>query len=136
MQLNISTASSKWKNSHTNNATSDASKNVRNPTHPRITAIAVPAYTMLGIASSARSSTVSAGAADDAEEDGAEPATDDADTDARWLRRRRAAVDSAAAASSKDAALLVTLPPGGYTVEVTGVNATTGVALVEVYEVP
>ena len=40
------------------------------------------------------------------------------------------------ATTSKDAALLVTLPPGGYTVEVTGVNATTGVALVEVYEVP
>jgi len=40
------------------------------------------------------------------------------------------------AATSKDAALLATLAPGGYTVQVSGVNNTTGVALVEVYEVP
>ncbi len=39
-------------------------------------------------------------------------------------------------AVSKDAALLFTLQPGNYTVEVSGVNNTTGVALVEVYEVP
>ncbi len=39
-------------------------------------------------------------------------------------------------ANSKDAALRVTLQPGNYTVQVTGVNGTTGVALVEVYEVP
>ena len=39
-------------------------------------------------------------------------------------------------AASKDAALLVTLAPGNYTAQVTGVNGTTGVALVEVYEVP
>jgi len=38
--------------------------------------------------------------------------------------------------TSKDAALLVTLAPGNYTAQVTGVNGTTGVALVEVYEVP
>ncbi len=38
--------------------------------------------------------------------------------------------------TSKDSALLLTLPPGNYTVEVSGVNATTGVALVEVYAVP
>ena len=37
---------------------------------------------------------------------------------------------------SKDAALLGTLPPGAYTAQVSGVNSTTGVALVEVYEVP
>jgi hypothetical protein len=50
-----------------------------------------------------------------------------------------AAVDVGAfalAANSKDAALLVTLPPGSYTVQVNGVGGTTGVALVEVYEVP
>ena len=35
---------------------------------------------------------------------------------------------------SQDAALLVTLPPGGYTVQVTGVNSTTGVALLEIYD--
>ena len=40
------------------------------------------------------------------------------------------------AATSKDAALLTTLSPGGYTVQVSGVANTTGVALVEVYEVP
>jgi hypothetical protein len=40
------------------------------------------------------------------------------------------------AATSKDAALLVTLAPGGYTAQVSGVGNTTGVALIEVYEVP
>jgi len=39
-------------------------------------------------------------------------------------------------AGSKDAAVLVTLGPGIYTVQVSGVNSTTGVAMVEVYEVP
>ena len=38
-------------------------------------------------------------------------------------------------AGSKDAALLLTLNPGTYTVQVSGVGNTTGVALVEVYEV-
>ena len=37
---------------------------------------------------------------------------------------------------SKDAAILITLPPGIYTAQVTGANGTTGLALVEVYEVP
>jgi len=37
---------------------------------------------------------------------------------------------------SRDAVLLVTLPPGSYTAQVSGVNNTTGAALVEVYEVP
>lgn len=38
--------------------------------------------------------------------------------------------------ASLDAALLVTLPPGSYTAQVSGVGNTTGVALIEVYEVP
>src|ERR1019366_5985330 len=38
-------------------------------------------------------------------------------------------------AASKDAAMVVTLPPGAYTAMVTGKNATTGVALVEVYDI-
>ncbi len=38
--------------------------------------------------------------------------------------------------ASKDAMLLVTLPPGGYTAQVSGADGGTGVALVEVYEVP
>jgi aryl-phospho-beta-D-glucosidase BglC (GH1 family) len=38
--------------------------------------------------------------------------------------------------SSKDAAILLTLAPGAYTAVVSGVNGTTGVALVEVYAVP
>jgi hypothetical protein len=38
------------------------------------------------------------------------------------------------AAGSKDAAVLVTLQPGAYTVHVTGVANTTGIALVEVYD--
>ena len=37
--------------------------------------------------------------------------------------------------STADAALMVTLPPGVYTATVSGVNDTTGIALVEVYEV-
>jgi outer membrane protein assembly factor BamB len=38
-------------------------------------------------------------------------------------------------AGSWDAALLLTLPPGPYTAQVSGVNGATGVALVEIYEV-
>jgi competence protein ComEC len=37
---------------------------------------------------------------------------------------------------SKDAALLTTLAPGVYTVQVTGASGTTGVAMVELYDVP
>ncbi|NJL73609.1 MAG: hypothetical protein HC888_19860 [Candidatus Competibacteraceae bacterium] len=37
---------------------------------------------------------------------------------------------------SNDAAFVVTLPPGGYTVQASGVGSATGVALVEVYLVP
>ncbi len=37
---------------------------------------------------------------------------------------------------SKDAALLVTLAPGAYTAQIAGAGATSGVALVEIYEVP
>lgn len=40
------------------------------------------------------------------------------------------------APASRDAALLVTLHPGGYTAQVTGVANTTGVALIEIYELP
>jgi hypothetical protein len=39
-----------------------------------------------------------------------------------------------AADNSKDAALVVRLPPGGYTVQATGVGDTTGNVLVEVYD--
>ncbi len=42
----------------------------------------------------------------------------------------------ALAPGSRDAALLVTLAPGGYTVQVSGVGNTTGQAIVEIYEVP
>ena len=38
--------------------------------------------------------------------------------------------------TSKDAMLLVTLAPGAYTAQVTGVAGSAGSALVEVYEVP
>ncbi len=37
---------------------------------------------------------------------------------------------------SRDAALLLVLEPGSYTVQVTGVGNTTGVALVEIYDTP
>jgi hypothetical protein len=39
-------------------------------------------------------------------------------------------------ASSKDAAILLTLTPGAYTAVVSGINGSTGVALVEVYATP
>lgn len=39
-------------------------------------------------------------------------------------------------ATAPDSALLVNLAPGAYTAQVTGVNSGTGIALVEVYEVP
>ena len=39
-------------------------------------------------------------------------------------------------AVAKDSAMLVTLAPGSYTAQVSGVGGTTGVALVEIYEVP
>jgi sugar lactone lactonase YvrE len=38
--------------------------------------------------------------------------------------------------TSKDAAIVITLPPGNYTAQVSGVGRTNGVALVEVYDVP
>ena len=38
--------------------------------------------------------------------------------------------------TSTDAAVLLTLDPGAYTAVVSGVNADTGVSLVEVYDVP
>jgi len=37
---------------------------------------------------------------------------------------------------AKDAALTVSLPPGGYTVQVQGAGGGTGTALVEIYELP
>ncbi len=37
--------------------------------------------------------------------------------------------------SSTDSLLLVTLSPGGYTAQVTGLNATTGIGVVQIYEV-
>lgn len=38
--------------------------------------------------------------------------------------------------TSRDAALIVALPPGSYTAQISGVGATTGIALVEIYELP
>lgn len=42
----------------------------------------------------------------------------------------------ALSAASRDAAIVATLPPGNYTAQVSGVGNSTGVALVEVYELP
>ena len=39
-------------------------------------------------------------------------------------------------AGSRDAVILTSLPPGAYTVVVSGVGATSGTALVELYVVP
>jgi hypothetical protein len=38
--------------------------------------------------------------------------------------------------ASLDSALLVSLPPGPYTAQVSGVKGDSGVALIEVYDVP
>ena len=40
------------------------------------------------------------------------------------------------APGSQDSALLVNLAPGSYTAQVTGADGGTGVALVEIYELP
>jgi hypothetical protein len=40
------------------------------------------------------------------------------------------------AASAADAALVVTLAPGNYTAQLTGAGGTSGIALLEVYELP
>ena len=58
----------------------------------------------------------------------------------RFVRQQAApeksALDGIANPSSKDSMLLMTLPPGGYTAQASGVGGVGGVAIVEVYEVP
>jgi sugar lactone lactonase YvrE len=44
--------------------------------------------------------------------------------------------DFTLSSGSADCAMVATLPPGAYTAQVTGVNGTTGIALLEVYNVP
>jgi len=60
-----------------------------------------------------------------------------ASADAEWVR---AATNQVGAfqleAQSKDSALLITLAPGAYTVHAAGADGGTGVALIEVYELP
>ena len=50
-----------------------------------------------------------------------------------WPRRRLTVGAFALDGGSQDAAVLATLDPGTYTVKVSGVGDTTGVALVEIY---
>lgn len=58
-------------------------------------------------------------------------------TNAAQISATTAAVGGfALAAGSADAAILVDLQPGAYTVELAGVNAGTGIGLIEVYRVP
>ncbi len=64
---------------------------------------------------------------------------DDWGTNANKADLAAAAVKSGAFAfsdGSKDSAVLVTLPPGNYTALVSGINGSTGIALLEVYDVP
>ena len=58
------------------------------------------------------------------------------DWDSSTTADQTAAGASAFAASSKDSATVQTLTPGVYSVIVNGVGATTGVALIEIYELP
>lgn len=61
----------------------------------------------------------------------------DKDDDAVAISEAAKSVGAFALASgSKDAAVLVTLPPGRYTVELSGVGGASGVALLEIYELP
>ncbi len=65
-------------------------------------------------------------------------------TNDRWSSGNVAALNSASqgvgafqlAAGSEDAALLLSLPPGGYTVEVKGKDNGEGIVLLEIYDVP
>ncbi|HZZ19384.1 MAG TPA: matrixin family metalloprotease [Opitutaceae bacterium] len=66
-------------------------------------------------------------------------------TNTGWSTNSNASAVASAASSAgafalpmanADSALLLSLPPGAYTAQVTGANGTTGVALVEVYQVP
>ena len=52
-----------------------------------------------------------------------------------WLNPLGATPNLQSTPNSNDTALLVTLTPGIYTAVVSGVNGTTGVALMEIYEV-
>jgi glucose/arabinose dehydrogenase len=64
-------------------------------------------------------------------------------TNAGWSGNPQVSAEAAAVGafpwtdpSSKDSALLISLPPGAYTAQVSGASGDTGVALVEVYDVP
>jgi hypothetical protein len=58
------------------------------------------------------------------------------DWDNSTLAAQQAAGAFALALGSKDAVLVATLEPGGYTAQISGVNGSTGIALVEIYELP
>jgi hypothetical protein len=55
-----------------------------------------------------------------------------------WTQTQRAEIEATgiAPANPKEAALIINLPPGGYTAIIRGVGNTTGVGLVEVYNLP
>jgi len=61
------------------------------------------------------------------------------DSNDNWTSADSAAIVAAGATTlptgSRDAVLVETLPPGGYTAIVSGLNKTTGIALVEVFEI-
>lgn len=61
---------------------------------------------------------------------------DDWHASAGWADAFTAVGAFGLAANTRDAALLVSLPPGSYTAQARGANSTTGVALIEVYDVP
>ena len=60
-------------------------------------------------------------------------------TNDNWLAADAATMAAAGAfalpANSKDAVIVATLPPGGYTAQISGVGGTTGLTIAEVYEV-
>ncbi|MCX6951138.1 MAG: hypothetical protein NTV51_02990, partial [Verrucomicrobia bacterium] len=93
-----------------------------------------PALTAFGVAGALANPTLAI-----VDKDGKTVATNDdweQNANLAELRAATALLGFPLAAGSKDAALLVALPPGAYTCVVSGVNNTSGTALVEVYEVP
>ena len=54
----------------------------------------------------------------------------------RLIETRIREVGSGQIRSGLDSAMLVTLPPGSYTAKVSGFGGITGVALIEIYEMP
>jgi hypothetical protein len=59
-----------------------------------------------------------------------------ASPDAQLINQASAQVGAFALTDGADSALIVNLAPGAYTAQVAGISDSTGLALVEIYEIP